>query len=502
MMFGLLEPENLLYAFLLASLQVLVAGWASVHAVLTKRDVRAAIGWVVVIWVAPILGSLFYWVFGINRIHRKAAALRGDDEEEEEPVVPAMMAMQQLEPCFGPFGLCRFIDGLVHRPLLPGNQIDPLIGGGAAYSAMLDAIRSARSSVSLLTYIFDDDPAGREFVQALSEARERGVEVRVLIDAVGGRYSKRPMVQVLRDVGVRSEAFMPTWHPLRAPYMNLRNHRKILVVDGEVGFTGGMNIREGHRGTPPAAADDRSEIQPLIGSSRPAGSLGAIDDVHFKLRGPVVAHLQEVFAQDWVFASHERLQGEIWFPRLDYVGPMNARGVPDGPDRDLGKIQWALKGALACAKHRVKVVSPYFLPIDGLDAALQTAARRGVHVDIFLPEQSNLLLVGWASRGLWEQVLEGGCRIWLTPRPFDHTKLMIVDGDWSFIGSSNWDARSLRLNFELNVEVHSAELNRELDELIEQKRVRSRPVILEELRNRPLRLRLLDGWARLLAPYL
>ena len=492
-MFGLLEPQNLIYAFLLASLQVLVAGWASVHAVLTKRDVRAAIGWVVAIWVAPVLGSLFYWIFGINRIHRKAAALLG--ERREEPVVPAMLAMQQLEPCFGPFGMVRFIDGLVRRPLLPGNQVDPLVGGREAYAAMLDAIGSAQKSVSLLTYIFDDDPAGREFADALTAARARGVEVRVLVDAVGGRYSRRPMVHVLREAGVRSAPFMPTWHPLRAPYMNLRNHRKILVVDGETGFTGGMNIREGHRGPPP----DAPGPQP---SSAPAGSLDAIEDVHFRLRGPVVSHLQEIFSEDWVFATSERLEGERWFPQLDYMGPMDARGIPDGPDRDLGKIQWAIKAALACAKHRVKVVTPYFLPIDGLDSALQTAARRGVHVDIFLPQQSNLLLVGWASRGLWEQVLEGGCRIWLTPKPFDHAKLMIVDSDWSFIGSSNWDARSLRLNFELNVEVHSSELNRRLDELIETKRSRSRPVILDEHRKRPVGTRLLDGWARLLAPYL
>ena len=474
-----LEPG---WAALFAVLSISMATVASVHAALSKRDVRAAIGWVVAVWVAPVFGSLAYAVFGINLIRRRAVAIFG--EHEDRSFVPQVPLAESVEPTFGALGLTRFVDRLVERPLIGGNHVK-VLEGAAAYEAMLAAIDAADCSVTFETYIFDLDETGERFVEAFVRARERGVEVRVLIDAVGARYSRRSTIRELRRRGVVVRPFLPTKHPLRAPYLNLRNHRKILVVDGEVGFTGGMNIRHGH------AADGGLVVQS-----------GAIQDVHFRIDGPVVTQLQGVFVDDWYFSAREKLLGDKWFPHVDSAGDMYARGVPDGPDRDLEKIQWALLGAISCARHRIKIVTPYFLPINGIDTALQVAARRGVHVDVFLPERSNLLLVHWASRGLWEQVLEGGCRIWLTPPPFDHSKLMIVDADWSFIGSTNWDPRSLRLNFEFNVEVRSAQLNLELDDLIESKREVAREVSLAEHRRRPLRERLLDGGARLLSPYL
>jgi len=289
------------------------------------------------------------------------------------------------------------------------------------------------------------------------------------------------MVGLLRRRGVTTRVFLPTVHPLRAPYFNLRNHRKLLIADGTLGFTGGMNIREGHRKTEGG---------------------GQIRDIHFRITGPVVQQLQSVFAEDWLFAAKESLSGELWFPKIRSVGDMHARAISDGPDRDLDKIQWTFLAALACARHRVQFSTPYFLPINGLDRAIQTAARRGVHIDIFLPEHGNLKLVEWASRGYWQQVIEGGARIWLVSGPFDHSKLMIVDYDWSFIGSANMDPRSLRLNFEVNVEVGSAEFNRELENVLAAKRLRARAVLAEELQCRPLPERLFEGTLGLLAPYL
>ncbi|REJ76996.1 MAG: cardiolipin synthase [Acidobacteria bacterium] len=462
----------------IAFLSVAFAVVASAHAVLTKRDVRAAIGWVVAIWVAPLLGSIAYAIFGINLIRRRAVSIFG--EHHDRGFVPLVPLEESVEPSFGALGMTRFVDRLVNVPLVEGNEVVPLLGCDA-FEQMLDVIGSARESLSLETYIFDHDATGRRFVAALAEAVERGVEVRVLIDAVGARYSKEPTPRELAHRGVRTALFLPTRHPLRAPYLNLRNHRKVLVADGRIGFTGGLNIRHC------LSESDGSE---------------QLRDTHFRVEGPVVAHLQRAFVEDWYFSAREELLGPRWFPELEARGEMLARGIPDGPDRDLEKIQWTLLGALACAKHRVKIVTPYFLPINGIDTALQVAARRGVHVDVFLPERGNLLLPHWASRGLWENVLEGGCRVWLVPPPFDHSKLMIVDNSWSFVGSANWDPRSLRLNFEFNVEVRSAKLNLAIDDLIEERRGRAKEVKLEAHRRRPVPERLLDGAARLLSPYL
>jgi cardiolipin synthase len=271
--------------------------------------------------------------------------------------------------------------------------------------------------------------------------------------------------------------------PWRFPYFNLRNHRKISVVDGRVAFTGGMNIRHGHRAH--------------------QGDPGAVEDLHFRLEGPVVGDLQSVFAEDWQFATGQRLEGDtLWFPEIEPVGEVRARAIADGPDHDLDKILSALLGAIACAERRLVIVTPYFLPDAGIDNALQVAAGRGVEVDIVLPERGNLKLVQWASRAVWRYVLEGGCRIWLTPPPFDHTKLMLMDDEWSMVGSANWDPRSLRLNFELNVECHDRDLNRRLSEIVEVKRAAARPATIAEEAALGMPKRLLYGATRLLTPYL
>jgi cardiolipin synthase len=468
--------------YLLAVASFAGAAVAAGHALLYKREVPAAIGWVGFILVAPIVGPIAYVVFGVNRIRRRAAALGHPAATATDDRASAVQIAERWGPSsWGRAGLVRFVDSLVPRPLVAGNRIVPL-AESAAFSRMLEAIEGAQRSITLATYIFDYDTVGRRFVAALGEAHDRGVAVRVLIDAVGDRYTFPPVLRELRRRRLPSAHFLPTRWPWHMAYVNLRNHRKILVVDGELGFTGGMNIREGHE----------TEKEPRY----------PIEDLHFAVEGPVVRQLQEVFAEDWLFATRERLADGIWFPTLGWRGSVDARGIADGPDHDLDRVRWTIHGALACATRRVVVVTPYFLPISGLANALEIAARRGVEIDIVLPEKNNLLLVHWASRAMWWEVLQGGCRLWLSPPPFDHTKLMLVDDYWSLIGTANWDPRSLRLNFELDLECHGEELASELDRLARAKLARARPVTLEDVNARSLPLKLWDGAARLLAPYL
>jgi cardiolipin synthase len=254
------------------------------------------------------------------------------------------------------------------------------------------------------------------------------------------------------------------------------------VVDGRIGFTGGTNIREGHR----LKRRPESPVQCL----------------HFRFEGPVVWHLQEAFALDWAFVTREVLAGEDWFPLIERCGDVWARGIDDGPDEDYDKLELVMIGALATAQKTVDIVTPYFLPEAGLVHALNSAALRGVKVRIVLPSVNNIPPVHWASRAMWWQVLERGCRIFLTPPPFDHTKLFLVDGIWSLLGSTNWDPRSLRLNFEFNVECYDEPLAASLLPLIEQRVASAQEVTLEQVNSRRVAVQLMDGLARLASPYL
>jgi cardiolipin synthase A/B len=476
-----------LWPVLAAGALALLAVIASAHVILTKRNVSAAVAWVGLIWLSPVVGALLYALVGINRIRRRATTARSGlpryhaTRAQARPV--AELLGEALPPEFAYLeDIARLSNRAADRPLLAGNRITPLIDGDEAYPAMLGAIGSARSTISLATYIFDNDRAGRAFRNALREAVRRGVEVRVLIDDVGARYSFPPMMRSLRRAGVPAARFMPTVLHWRMPYFNLRNHRKILVVDGAVGFTGGMNIRAG------------SWIE-----TRPSHP---IRDLHFRIEGPVVAELQEVFAEDWAFATGERLQGAGWFPDIDPVGPTLARGISDGPDIDFDKLPTVILGAISTARSRIHVITPYFIPDQTLTTMLGLAAMRGVEVCILTPEKNNLVLVQWASTAHWGPLLEKGCRIFLTPPPFDHAKLLLVDGVWTLLGSANLDPRSLQLNFEFNVECYDLVLTERLETLFEERRQRSREVRLEEVQNLPLGVKLRNGVARLASPYL
>jgi cardiolipin synthase len=460
---------------------------AAFHAVLYKRDSRSAMLWVSLIALVPLIGAALYMLLGVNRITRRGVSLRRhvaklevdtacpiDRESLERDGLTA--SSRHLAP------LAQLVDGISEHCLTGGNEIVPLRDGDAAYPEMLAAIEAAETSITLATYIFDDDPIGVKFATALAAAVGRGVEVRVLVDDAGARYYGRPIIKKLCALEIPCARFLPTASLRRLGVMNLRNHRKILVVDGQLGFTGGMNIRHGN----------------LIREAPPH----QIQDLHFRVRGPVVCHLQETFAEDWAFCKDEQLAGEKWFPKLAEAGDLIARGILDGPDEDLDKLQLAITGAISLARERVCIATPYFLPDSAMISALNLAAMRGVDVDILIPAKNNLAYMGWAmNAGLW-QVLQRGCRVWATPPPFDHSKLLIIDGAWSLVGSSNIDPRSLRLNFEFNLECYSREFAAQLEEIFWEKKSAAREVTQESLDRRSLPVRLRDGFARLATPFL
>jgi len=464
---------------------------ASGHALLHKRDNRAATIWIGVIWTLPALGPLLYLALGVNRIRRHAIKL-GIHKTRSRPV-PENLGEPEHDGAEHLKHIAVVVSRVATQPLTAGNKIEPLINGDEAFPAMLGAIEAAKKSITLVSYIFDNDPTGRKFVAALQHAMQRGVQVRVLVDSAGARYTLPPITWKLRAAKIPFAKFLPAslLTPWRVATINLRNHRKALVIDGEIAFTGGMNIRQGN-----------------VLAEKPAHP---VQDLHFRVTGPVVEELQATFVNDWAFTTEEILDGETWFPDSETrflrtensnAGDVIARAIPDGPDADFENARWTLLAALAEAQTSVKILTPYFLPDNALITALNLAALRGVRVDIIVPEKNNLPFVHWASRALWWQVLERGCHIWLTPPPFDHSKLMIVDGHWVLLGSANWDARSLRLNFELNVECYGRAFAAQMDTLIAQKISAAREVTLVEVDRRSVAGKLRDAAARLFAPFL
>jgi cardiolipin synthase len=477
-----LDQLSQFWPHLVAGFHFLAATLASIHVLLHKRDTRAATLWIGVVWFMPVFGAILYLALGVNRIRRRAISLRL--HKTINRAIPENLGEPQYAAGEHLKMLARVVGRVVAQPPTPGNKIQPLVNGDEAFPAMLAAIESAKKSISLTTYIFDNDPSGKQFAEALGRAVERGVAVRVLIDAAGTRYSWPPITHRLRQVKVPFVKFLPAslLTPWRAATINLRNHRKLLVVDGQTAFTGGMNIRHGN-----------------VLADHPRG---AVQDLHFRVEGPLVTRLQETFANDWNFTAGEILQGDLWFPELAERGNVIGRVIPDGPDGDFEKLRWALLAALAEAQTTVQILTPYFLPDNALITALNLAAMRGVRVDIVLPAKNNLPYVHWASRAMWWQVLERGCHIWLTPPPFDHSKLMIVDGHWVLFGSANWDVRSLRLNFELNVECYGRDFADEMAKVIEKKLQGAHEVKLSEVDTRSYASKLRDAIARLFSPFL
>jgi len=461
---------------LLAAAHLAVALVVTGHVLLSKRDVGASIGWIGIAWLSPFVGGFFYLIFGINRVVRRARRLRPGPTGS---LARAWLASyQRRDDHLTP--LDRAAHRLTRRPAETGNSVALLLQGDAAYPEMLQAIDAAQTSIALSSYILRADSAGNRFIEAVTAAQARGVAVRVLVDGVGSGYFNSPAFRALRRNGVPVARFLHSLLPWRMPFLNLRTHKKILCVDGRIGFTGGLNI----------GAENVLAEAPRH----------PVRDAHFRFEGPVVAQLVETFAEDWQFATREELDGPAWFPGLLPVGDVTARVVTSGPDRDIEKIEMLVLQAIGCARQSVAIMTPYFLPDDRLVTALALASMRGIGVDIVLPERSNHPVMDWAIGAEIGPLLEAGCRIWRNPPPFEHSKLMTIDGAWCLIGSANWDTRSFRLNFELNVEIYDPALAARLDQLMAEKR--GRRFGEKELARRPLPIRLRDAGARLLLPYL
>lgn len=478
-MFNILLP----YEFrsdLLAVVHVILATTVSVHVLLKKRNVRATIAWIGLAWLSPLFGALLYYVLGVNRVSRRAARLSREVVRKRD--VDGTPAPELHRPEGSIAIVAALGERLTGRALTSGNAVSILRNGDEAYPAMLAAINGAERSIALASYIFRNDKVGLGFVDALIDAQARGVDIRVLVDGVGGGYFYSAVARRLRKAGIFTARFLHHWTPWRMPFLNLRNHKKILVVDGAVGFVGGLNIG----------------AENLVAENPPS----PVSDVHFRIEGPVVSQLMLTFAEDWNFTTDELLEGEIWWPELSPSGEVSARGISSGPDQDLDKLEAMLAIAVGAARQRLRICTPYFLPDEHLMSTIAAVALAGVQVEIVLPQRSDLAVLDWATCAHLSHFKDSGVHLYFEPPPFDHAKLMTVDDRWSLVGSANWDIRSTRLNFEFSLECYGETMAAEIGSMIDAKIARARRISPATLAARPLPLRLRDAGARLMLPYL
>ena len=462
------------------------AVYSACHALLHKRDSRAALGWIAIILFMPPVGLPLYWLFGIARIDSQAVRLM---EKAAQKVMGGLVDLHGKSLTEKPEG---FIDkdevphawhylvnpgsSITGRCMLEGNDLTVLHNGEAAYPVMLKAISEAKERVFLSSFIFGYDEVGKSFAAALRAAAERGCDVRLLMDGVGS-FHLWPSWRKRLGPDVKLAYFLP---PRLIPpqfSINLRTHRKVLICDSETGFTGGMNISQNHL----ANLKRRSRVQ----------------DVHFRCLGPIAQQLEIAFLMDWSFATGDHANFTVH--PVKKQGSSLCRILMDGPGTPEDTILDLVCAQISAARHSVRIMSPYFLPPHRLHGELVSAVLRGVDVSVILPGENNQRLVDWAMRHQMPMLADRGVKIYRQPPPFAHTKLLLIDGEYTLLGSANLDPRSLNLNFELVMEVLDLRLAEQLSAFYDEVRSRSVsvPTTYPAL---PYRLRNAASW--IFSPYL
>lgn len=451
------------------------------HLLLQRKESQATIAWIFALFSIPLLGSLFYWVFGSERMARRAAKQKRLSESARSRIPAATTNALAKRDLLQESPLVRLLDQICEYPYLRSNHVRILTDMEANFRAQLAAIDAAKHHVHLEYYIFRPDTIGARFSRAMIAAVKRGVEVRFVYDAIGGMGLTRAFLDNLASNGVQVACHLPMNLLSRRWLFNFRNHRKILVVDGEIAFLGGANIGEEYLGR---------------------SSVGAWLDMHLEIRGPVVQHAQRVFAEDWAFASGEAIEGNAYYPSADHRGDVIAQVVPSGPDLDVAVIHELFFAAINQARQRVRLMTPYFVPTEPLRTALENTSRRGVTVEIMTPGVSTKPFVKLASHAYYDQLLEAGVSMYEFTPGFLHAKMLSIDGEWAFVGTPNFDNRSFRLNFEVGLVMYGEETAVQLDQLFEKYREQSSPIDAELWKKRSVAFRVCESFARLFSPVL
>jgi cardiolipin synthase len=448
-----------------------------------RRTPAAAKGWLLLIFFEPAVGLLLYWLIGRAWLPRWRRERLAKLPQALAAVVERLKNHPNIfHPEVGP-ALSQAVtlaENLGHSPILGGNGVEILVDYDATIARLVEDIERAQNHVHLLFYIFADDAATAPVLEALGRAVKRGVRCRVLADAIGSHTGLRTLVPKLTALGVAIHAMLPvSLLPWRKARLDLRNHRKIAVIDGRVGYTGSQNL---------IAADFKKGI--------------AYEDLMVRVTGPAVLELQYVFAADWYLETEEVLDGESEFPGPKIAGGVPAQALPSGPAFPTQNNQRLIVALIHGATRRVVLTTPYFIPDEPLLQALQTAVLRGVEVHLVVSEKGDQRIVALAQESYYEELLEAGVQIHLYQKDFLHAKHLSVDDAVAMIGTSNLDIRSFALNAEVMLMLYDARVVSRLAAEQERYFAHSRTIMLDAWRLRPFVRKFVQNLARLLSPLL
>ena len=467
---------------------VILIIWAAIKILLENKNPLKTHSYLLILILVPVLGLLVYILFGQdyrrNKLFSRKKVLDRSfiDSYVEEQL--AMSSAQQLIYDDRIKTKEKIVNLLLSNNrsfLTKNNKIELLTNGENKFPVLIEALLSAKHHIHIEYYIFDNDDIGNRLVNILTQKARDGIEVRFIYDDVGTSHIAKSFKKVFAEAGVKSHPFMPVYIP-QLSKANFRDHRKIVVIDGKVGFTGGINVADRYINN---------------------GKRKFWRDTHLKVSGDAVKSLQIIFFLNWYFVSKETLSfSEEYFPEIEPAGNQCMQIAASGPDSDWASIMQAFFLAFSTATDHILLTSPYFIPNESILTALKTAAMSGVRVELIYPYESDSTIVHAASMSYMKEMLESGVKIFLYTKGFIHAKTMVVDGVLSSVGTANMDYRSFDQNFEVNAMIYDVAIARQLTKQFEQDKEQCVTLQLSRWQQRPIRTRLIESSSRLLAPLL
>ena len=449
-----------------------------------KKQPVSTVAWLMAIVTMPYVGAIFFLVFGINRVDRR---LQGKQAAKKTVIrtLPQLSHQHHLHHDHldeTQRVLKRLAEKISGTRGTVGNRVQLLIDANRTFDEIATAITAAHSSIHLEYYIWQPDKLGTRLRDLLIEKAKQGVRIRFLYDGIGSVGLTRRFLQPMRDVGIQIASFVPGQSLRERWSINLRSHRKIVIVDGQTAFTGGMNVGDEYLG-----------LDPHFGRWR---------DTHLRLHGPTVLQLQEVFAIDWKYATGEELTDEKFFPPPEQIGNVYAQIVASGPDDDRDVFHGLMFTAINEARHRVTLATSYFVPTPSLVSALESAAQRGVATSVLISGPKTYWATLQAARSNYDSLLHAGVKMYEYQDGQLHSKTLSIDGCWSLVGTPNFDARSLFLNFEVGAVLYDHSIAEQLEHQFHTDLTHAKQIDPATWFERPVWDRLQENFCRMFSPVL
>lgn len=445
-----------------------------------NRSPIKTVAWILAVVFLPVIGIIWYAFFGQNITRKYRISKRMYSKLKRRPLDEMETPIEVKVPEEHE-NLVTLLKNLDYNPVLGGNDVKIFTSGEDKFSQLLTDIENAREHIHVEYYVIMDDILGMKFQDALIKKAKEGVEVRIIYDSFGSRKVTKMFIENFRMAGIEIEPFLKlTWNSLTSR-LNYRAHRKIVVIDGQIGYVGGMNIADRYvKGV----------------------EWGCWRDTHARIEGKGVQGLQSIFLIDWFFVSQSLITSRTYFPLLENYGDVSMQIVNSGPLRDEKNISYGILQAIYEAKKSIFIQSPYFLPPEAMIDALQAAAIRGVDVRIMISKRSDVALVQMATRSYIKNMLESGVKVFLYKDGFMHSKMMVFDDSLTLIGSANFDTRSFEQNFEVEAFIYNNKVADEAIEIFVKDQKYSEQVFLSEWLKRPVSKRFVESLLRLFAPLL